>query len=441
MVRGPGILSMRTDPVEPIAPPPADSLQEAAIRANIVQGAQAIVDAFRLAGEDDATNLLGGVLDGLASLVQQDAAGVYVTDRTGRRCRHTVTRGYELPVADLEAACNGQGVVGHVLSTGASVVLKLTDSHARRGRPSAKCRVVVPIVGSRSRVLGALDVWSDCRDKYDEDTVALIAVYGLAVGGAIEGSRLLAEVVVKRQLDKDLALARQVMEELLPHSTPTIAGLDVAGAHESSLAVGGDYYEFIPLGDGRWGVVVADVVGKGIAAAILVSALRASLSSLASHELSVQAIMRRVNRYFHESAEGNRYVTLFYAIMDPPRRRMLYVNAGHVPPVLLRASGDVELLDEAGLPLGLFESSGYFEGHVTFKDGDTLLLYTDGIVETADGQDDFYGVGRLVTRLKELVSQSATEICSGSMQHVRQHGQGQRTDDRTLVVIKSVSFS
>ena len=432
---------MVTDGVDRLESPAPVRHQRAAIRAEVVQAAQVMVEAFRLASEDDADSLLGGVLDGLASLVQHDAAGIYLMNRTGQRFNHTVMRGCDLPVPDLEAAFDGKGVVGQVLATGKPVAVTSEDSEeASAGRPCARSRLVVPIVGSRSKVLGALDVWSDHPDGYDEDAAALIAVFGLAAAGAIEGSRLLAEVVVKRRLDDDLVLARQVMEELLPHTTPTITGFDIAGAHETSLTVGGDYHEFIPLADDRWGVVVADVVGKGIAAAILVSALRASIASLVGHELSLRAIMRRANRYFYESVEENRYVSLFYAIMDPPRRRMLYVNAGHVPPVLLRATGEVELLEEGGVPLGLFETPGYFEGHVTLKEGDILTLYTDGVVETADREEDFYGVDRLVDRVRALASSSATELCSGIMQDVRHHGQGERRDDRTLVVMKSTAF-
>ena len=285
-----------------------------------------------------------------------------------------------------------------------------------------------------------LDVWSDQPGGYDDDAVALITLYGSAVAGAIENARLYAEVVDKRRLDTDLALARQVMEELLPHTTPSIPGFDIAGAHETSLAVGGDYYEFIPLEDDRWAVVIADVVGKGVAAAILVSAIRASMSSLVGHELAVRAIMRRANRFFHESVEGGRFVTLVYAVIDPPRRRMLYVNAGHVPPVLLRNSGEVALLEEGGVPLGLFEAPRYFEGHIALEEGDILTLYTDGVVETANPDDDFYGTSRLISLVKNQAMNSATEICSGIMQDVRRHGGGARADDRTLVVMKAVPF-
>ncbi len=401
--------------------------------------ARVMVDAFRLANEtDDVVRLLGGVLDGLASLVQQDASGVYVVDKKGRCLRHKLFRGCDAGVPDLEAPFEGKGIVGDVLASGTARRAH-GSPEASEGRPCAQSRMVVPIIGSNRRVLGALDVWSDRPDGYGDDAQDLIALYGSAVAAAIERARLHAEVVDKRELATDLAVARRVMRDLIPNSTPQIPGFDIAGSHESSHSVGGDYYEFIPLVDERWGIVVADVVGKGIPAALLASALRASISALVGHELAVRAVLRRANRFFHESVDDSKYVTLFYAVVDPPGRRLLYVNAGHPAPVLLRKNGTVELLKEGGVPLGLFEAPRYFEGHVALEEGDLLALYTDGVIETAGADDDFYGVERLIKQLEDTRTASATEICSGIMQAVRRHGGSARQDDGTLVVLKGIS--
>jgi sigma-B regulation protein RsbU (phosphoserine phosphatase) len=286
-------------------------------------------------------------------------------------------------------------------------------------------------------VRGALDLWSDRPSGYDEAAEEVVGVYASAVAATIEKALLMGEVRDKRRLDSDLALARDVMEDLLPGTTPALDGFDIAGAHESSLAVGGDYYEFIPLPEDRWGVVIADVVGKGIAAALLVAAIRASIASLVGHELAVRAIMRRANRFFHESVEEGRYVTLFYMVLDVPARSLLYVNAGHVPPMLVRANGEVELLEEGGVPLGLFEAPRYFEGHAVLAPGDVLGLYTDGIVEQTNPDGEEYGSSRLITTLREAGQAGATELCSRVMQDVHRFGAGKQVDDRTLVFIRS----
>ncbi|MCE2543088.1 MAG: SpoIIE family protein phosphatase [Acidobacteria bacterium] len=403
-----------------------------------VQAARVMVDAFRLsATQNDAAGILSGILDGLAELVGLDAAGVYIVDAAGRKLRHSLVRGCDMPVHEIKAPFDGQGAIGTVLASGRPVRLAADSPEASAGRGCARSRLLVPILGSTGGVLGALDVWSDDPEGYDSEAANLLTTYGLAVAGAIEGARLQAEMVDKRRMDVDLALARQVMQGLLPNNTPDLPGFDIAGSHATSLTVGGDYFEFIPLGDDRWGVVIADVVGKGITAALLVSAIRASIASLVGHELAVRAIMRRANRFFHESVEEGKYVTLFYAVLDIRHRRLLYSNAGHVPPVLLRKGGGVELLEDGGVPLGLFEAPRYVDGYATLREGDLLALYTDGVVEAMDRDDQPYGLDRFVATLARARDAGACEICSAVMRDVRQHLSGGPSDDCSLVVIKT----
>ena len=403
-----------------------------------VAGARVMVEAFRLATDgSDAARILNGILDGLVSLVDHDAAGIYVVDRLGARVSYSLTRGCVNPMpVEMTAPFEDHGVVGRVLASGEAVSLH-DQPGVCEGRKRARSRLVVPLLGSRGRVRGALDLWSDRPSGYDEAAEEVVGVYASAVAATIEKALLMGEVRDKRRLDSDLALARDVMEDLLPGTTPALDGFDIAGAHESSLAVGGDYYEFIPLPEDRWGVVIADVVGKGIAAALLVAAIRASIASLVGHELAVRAIMRRANRFFHESVEEGRYVTLFYMVLDVPARSLLYVNAGHVPPMLVRANGEVELLEEGGVPLGLFEAPRYFEGHAVLAPGDVLGLYTDGIVEQTNPDGEEYGSSRLITTLREAGQAGATELCSRVMQDVHRFGAGKQVDDRTLVFIRS----
>lgn len=406
--------------------------------ANAVQAARVMVDAFRLsATQTDAEGILSGILDGLSELVSLDAAGVYVVDAAGRELRHKSVRGCDLPVPEIKAPFEDHGVIGHVLATGRLVRLADDSPETSEGRGCARSRLLVPIPGASGQVLGALDVWSDDPEGYNEEAAHLLTIYGRAVAGAIEGARLQAAMVDKRRMDVELSLARQVMQGLLPNNAPDLPGLDIAGNHASSLAVGGDYYEFIPVGDDRWGVVIADVVGKGIAAALLVAAIRASISSLVGHDLAVRAIMRRANRFFHESVAEGQYVTLFYAVVDILHRRLLYCNAGHVPPVLLRKGGEVELLEDGGVPLGLFDAPRYVDGHVTLREGDLLALYTDGVVEAEDPEEQPYGLDRFVAVLARERDASAGDICAAVMRDVRRHLTGGHADDCSLVVIKA----
>ena len=410
----------------------------AKVAGDAVDAARVMVEVFRLATDaPDAARILNGILDGLASLVEHDAAGVYVVDPTGAHVSHSLARGCINPApVEMRAPFDDQGMVGRVLAHGEPLALH-DQAGVCEGRSLARSRLIVPLIGARGRVRGALDLWSDRSAGYDDAAQAVVGVYASAVAATIENARLIAEVHDKRRLASDLALARNVMDDLLPHVTPVLDGFDIAGAHETSLTVGGDYYEFIALPEDRYGVVIADVVGKGVAAALLVAAIRASISSLVGHELAVRTVMRRANRFFQKSVEEGRYVTLFYMVLDVPVQRLLYVNAGHVPPVLVRASGEVELLEEGGVPLGLFEAPRYYEGHAALRPGDVLGLYTDGIVEQMNPAGEEFGLARLIEILRNAADESATEMCSRVMQQVHRFGAGTQTDDRTLVIIKS----
>jgi sigma-B regulation protein RsbU (phosphoserine phosphatase) len=240
-----------------------------------------------------------------------------------------------------------------------------------------------------------------------------------------------------RRPEHELQLARRVMQGLLPATNPTLEGFDIATAHEWSNDVGGDYYDFIPLGDQRWGLVIADVEGKGMAAALLVSAIRASLISLAGLELALRAIFRRANQFFHDSTEGGRYVTIFYAVLDVPQRRLIYVNAGHLPAILVRADGRIERLEEGGVPLGLFEDPRYYEGFVRLNGGDALVLYTDGITDAADSAEEPYGPDRLSQILRDSRNGSAAAIRDAVVADVRRFAGKRMTDDETVVVVKA----
>jgi len=251
---------------------------------------------------------------------------------------------------------------------------------------------------------------------------------------------MLHHPMADRRLDAELLIARRVMEDLLPRRTPQLEGFDIAGAHETSFEVGGDYYEFLPLDDNRWGIAIADVVGKGIAAALLVAAMRASLWALVGQDLALRAILRRANRFFRQSAEEGKFVTLFYGVLDVPMRRLIYVNAGHLPPILLHRDQRVELLEEGGIPLGLFDEPRYFEGFARLEPGDVLTLYTDGITEASNDADEPYGVERLTAALLTHRHEPAATACAAIVDDVRRFG-GAPADDQTLVILKATDAS
>ena len=400
-----------------------------------LRSVRVLVDAYRLTAElRKPEPILNGILDCVARLVDYDSAAVYVLGSSGRHVRHFWWRDESGAVPCHDGALDEGRPVARAIDAGEPVLLDESIDPAEGG-PCHRSGLVVPLVGLHG-VMGAIELHSRRAGAYDTRAVETLLMLGTVIAGTIEQSRMREEVRAKRRIDAEMLVARDVMQDLIPRDVPTLEGFDIAGVNEASFEVGGDYYEFIPLPDDRWGVVVADVAGKGIAAALQVSAIRASMYALVGRELAIRAVMRHANRFFYDSVDAGRYVTLFYAVLDVPTRQMIYVNAGHQPPLLVRADGTVKKLWSGGVPIGMFESPQYFEGGARLRAGDLLALYTDGIVESSNAHDEEFGDERLAETMHEARAESAQVICQRVMDDVRRFSFGS-VDDRTLLVLKA----
>ena len=408
-----------------------------AVTDDVLSAVRVMIDAYRLTAESrDVDVILNGILDAVARLVVYDAAGIYVLRRSNRRVHHWLWRGDGGPARGRRDPIDEDGLVARAIERGEPVLTNCAAGDETVGRSGFESCLVVPIVGLHGALMGAIELRATRPTAFDARAVEILQLLATVVAGSIERARLKDEVRDKRRIDSELLVAREVMEELIPSTIPTLEGFDIAGVNEASFEVGGDYYEFIRLPDDRWGIIIADVVGKGIGAALLVSAIRATLYALVGRELATRAVMRRANRFFYDSVEGGRYVTLFYAVLDVQSRRVIYVNAGHQPPYVLRLNGEVEALESGGFPLGMFENPRYFEGFAQLHEGDLMVLYTDGIVEASDAHDEHYGRDRLLATLGGVRTQTADDICRQVMDGVRSFSFGSQ-DDRTLLVLKA----
>ena len=400
-----------------------------------LRAVRVLVDAYRLTADSrDADRILNGILDCVARLVDYDSAAVYVLGSSGRHVRHFWWRDESGAVPCHDGALDEGRPVARAIDSREPVRLDESIEPAEGG-PCHRSGLVVPLVGFHG-VMGAIELHSKRAGAYDARAVEMLRLLGTLIAGTIERSRMQEEVRAKRRIDAEMLVARQVMEDLVPRGIPTLEGFDISGVNEASFEVGGDYYEFIPLPEDRWLMIIADVAGKGIAAALQVAAIRASIYALVGRELAIRAVMRHANRFFHDSVDAGRYVTLFYAVLDVPTRQIIYVNAGHQPPLLVRPDGSVDKLWSGGVPIGMFESPRYFEGGARLRPGDLLALYTDGIVESANAHDEEYGHDRLAATMHGARGESAEAICRRVMDDVHRFSFGS-PDDRTLLVLKA----
>lgn len=238
-------------------------------------------------------------------------------------------------------------------------------------------------------------------------------------------------------LERELEIAREVQRELLPRQAPELCGVELAAACLPAIGVGGDYYDFLPFAEDRIGLVVADVSGKGIPAALLMAGLQGSVRTLALPSLSPAEINRRLNEVLLRSTSDSRYATLFLAFYDARIRRLVYSNAGHYPPLHL-GSGGIRRLAAGGRPLGLLEDSSYGEGASELAPGDLLVLYTDGVIESAGAGGKEFGEERLVSVVERHRQRPLPAILSAVLEELeRWRGNSPPSDDVTLVLARA----
>ncbi len=370
------------------------------------------------------------------TVMSLDGATVLARRERGRRAEWGPRRrGEAIPSPD--------GIVSRVLAAGRSEAWCASDDEAAPDpdiSTDARSALVAPVLGAGGRRVGILILEASRPDAFDEGDQKTLRSYAGGAAPALERILFHTEAVERRELISELEVAGQVLQDLLPHAPPRLDHMDLAAVYEPCSEVGGDYYDFIPLGEDRYGIAVADVAGKGVPAALLVGALRASVYALATSSLALRAIFNRVNRLLFESAGETRYATLFYGVLDVPLRRLVHINAGHLPPILVRADGTVEEVPAAGLPVGLFPSPRYFEQGIQLGSGDLIALSTDGITESANRNGEMYGRKRLAALLRQERARQtpAAEICDLILRDVRQFRGGAPEDDATVVVLRAV---
>lgn len=259
----------------------------------------------------------------------------------------------------------------------------------------------------------------------------------LLLGGTLVAALLLLELRDKLSLKGDLEVARQIQFGLLPFEPFRQGCLSLRATMRPANTVGGDYFDRIDLGDGRLAVVIGDVAGKGMPAALLMALLQGSLRTLITAGFRGADLVAKLNAHLHASIPSNRLVTFFYAELDTGSGGLRYVNAGHNPPLLVRASGAVERLDATGIALGILSTAPFEEPEATLQPGDRLLLYTDGITEATDLEDAEYGDARLERFLGAQRATPADALLTAVKDDVLAFcGPVRPRDDMTLLLVE-----
>jgi phosphoserine phosphatase RsbU/P len=318
-----------------------------------------------------------------------------------------------------------------------------------------EAELLLPLPG-RSKLIGVMALGPKLSEEpYSRSDRQLLSSVALQTGLAIENSALVhhlaEEATERRKIDREIEIAREVQERLLPQRYPIVEGLDFAGFSRTAQEVGGDYYDFIALENGRLGIAIGDVSGKGISAALLMASIRAALHGLAfSGTLNLARIIQGLNRIIYDSSTSNRFVTFFFGEYDPTTRTLDYVNAGHNAPALLRPAAPgkdgfctpetpclVQRLEIGGPVVGIFSEVQYEQGRLQLQPYDVLIAFTDGISEAMTIDYEEWGEEQLVAAARAVTNRSAQEIVTAVIASADRFTAGAaQNDDLSLVVLK-----
>jgi serine phosphatase RsbU (regulator of sigma subunit) len=297
--------------------------------------------------------------------------------------------------------------------------------------------LAVPL-GVAEKVFGIIYADSPMAEgRFTEDHLKLLTTLASVAAIRVENARLTEARFQQERLERELQLAMEIQQRFQPTASPQIPGYEFQGISFPCYEIGGDYYDFIQRDDGRLVIALGDVSGKGTAAALLMSSLHAAIhAQTGSHDTIVETISA-VNKYLAENIPPNRFVTLFYAELDPESGAVSFLNAGHNPPLIVHAAGTVEQLASGGLPLGIKADADYREGRTHMQMGDVLVIYSDGVTEAASPTGEEFGPTRLYEVVSRNVDASAAGIRDRIESALTKFSQGTKAaDDITLVIVK-----
>jgi sigma-B regulation protein RsbU (phosphoserine phosphatase) len=293
----------------------------------------------------------------------------------------------------------------------------------------------------KSELKGVLTIYNKKEGKlFTEEDQRLLAIIAAQSAHVIENSRLNEREKQLLIMQEEIRLASRIQQELLPKQAPTIPGYDIAGKSIPAQVVGGDYFDFIPIEDGTLAVCLGDVTGKGLPASLLMANTQATLRGQALLKATARESIQRANKLLHQSTDPEKFVTLFYGILDPSRHSLSYSNAAQDPPILVSRDGSMRRLEAGGVALGMLEEFPFDEETVQLQPGDLLVISSDGISEAMNPAREQYSDIRLQQLVVQHLNNPAAELIDAIVNAVKSHaGTAPQADDMTLVVVRRTS--
>lgn len=340
----------------------------------------------------------------------------------------------------------GKGIAGAVAATGEPILLDdaYADERFDRSLDQASgyrthSMLCVPIKNRNDRIVGVLQLLNKRSGAFGDSDLRFLDAISDHMAIAMENARLHLELVEKQRMERELQLGREIQSRLMPSAPSDVPGTELAATTLPCFEVGGDYYDFLELPFGDLLIVIADVSGKGVSAALIMSSLQAALRVAAPIESDLPMLVARLNALIFRSATGTKYVTAFLGRYTPSTGALTYVNAGHNPPFIVHA-GNVVRLESTGKPIGILPDSRFESASTTLAPGATLFLYTDGLNEATNASDEELGNARLEEVVVRAADAPARAMAAQVIDAVTTFEDGAHSnDDKTVVVVRRSS--
>jgi sigma-B regulation protein RsbU (phosphoserine phosphatase) len=394
----------------------------------------------------DLHPLLDKIADLLKKVIDYEIFGIYLMDPVSGDLILRNTRGWSAEsIRRYSRVRRGEGLYWKAIQERHTFIVEDTSGQpsylpkqTHDGRELAT-QINVPLV-TKDRPIGVMTLEGNQACCIDAEHERVLNTLANQIAIAIESAQLYEEILSReRKLESDLQLARELQRSMLPDEPPSIPGFELGSVYLPADNLGGDFYDFLRLPEGRTGIVIADVSGKGVAAAMTMAASRGAVRSASEHGAQPSALLHAANRRLFRDIKRNVYITACYGVLDPAKGSFAYASAGHFPPLLVRESGEVLYLEAGGTILGMFDGVGYEEETLQLRSGDSVCFYTDGIIDAFNVNDEPFGEERLENLLKTIHRLPATEIVRRLVSSVHDFAQGRgQHDDMTVIVLKAV---
>lgn len=403
-------------------------IQELLLLQRVVQKINSILDLDQLLEE---------IVGDVAQTFGYTRSGVLLKDNETNELIIAAVRGWTINfhVKGDRFKIGEYGIIGQVGATGKTYYAPdvTVDPHYQVSEESTRSEVCIPLK-INGKLIGIFDVQHNEAKAFNPERIKLLESLANHIEIAIENARLFQkERLENERMSNELKEARKIQLNLFPKSQPSIPGFNITGICLPCLEVGGDWYDFIPLADDKWGIVLADVSGKGMGAALLMSSTRSLLRVIAGSVQSPKEVLRKLNEILLKDFPSTRFVTMIYAVLDPKDHTLIYANAGHLNPLMVDSS-EVNFMETAdGLPLGISESK-FSEREIKFRPGNRLIFYTDGVTEAMNSSEEEFGDHRF---LELVINNKALEVVD-VINRVKEFADDNlQSDDLTVVMIKS----